>query len=379
MSSEEYEKLLLLLKSYNSFGVNLFKSIVLPDKNAFISPLGLALTFALLINGAGGKTKESLLQALMIKDIDQEEFNTLNLEIIKESSRSREPVHIDIAISFWFSSNIDVTEAFKNIAKEFFHSEIRTVDFEDNSTYDLMNKWVQEKTHGLITKIADSEVAPSSPTAFFILNVIYFKGLWIKQFDQKNTQPETFFLENGNQKTVPMMHQEDTFLYVKTNEVEVVQMMYGKGYYGSTNAFIFLPVQSGSLTEFVRTFDYLTLIKLIKSVDTHHGTLKIPRFSFEYKIDLTQALKNQGMGKIFDSNANFLSMSIQNPYIEKILQKTSIVFNEKGTEIATLTQTRGIMGDPPALSMIVNRPFLVVIIDSLMLQRILFIGCVYDP
>ena len=156
-------------------------------------------------------------------------------------------------------------------------------------------------------------------------------------------------------------------------------MTYGSGFLGSTHAFIFLPAQSGSLTEYLQTINFQTIIKLIKSVDTHHGCLKIPKFSFEYEIDLTESLKSHGMESMFDSSADFSLLSKQNPYIEKILQKTSVVFNEKGTEISTLTQTKGIMGDPPGFSMTVNRPFLVVIIDRNTLQRILFIGCVYDP
>ncbi|MFW9928340.1 MAG: serpin family protein [Candidatus Thorarchaeota archaeon] len=380
MSSEKLRQIMSLINSYNHFGLNVFKTLLLEGKNVFTSPIGLALTSTLLVNGTAGETKNAILKTLMIEDIESAILNELNYEIIKALNYSSLDFRLDIGISAWFNYSVNIKEDFKQIAKEFYLSEIYSLDFNNNSSISTINNWVQNKTHGKISEIITTEEISnlSNPMTFLVFNVIYFKGLWIKQFDEMNTKPEQFFLQNGERKTVQMMSQNNEFLYLKTNDVEIVQLFYGKGFIGKVSAYIFLPAESSSLTSLIQSLDNQKIMNQIESLTIHSGSLKIPRFSIESKINLTNVLTSLGLGIIFNSNADFSQMVEENSIIDDVSQKTVVVFNEKGTEIATVTEFKGIMGMPPLFSMTVNRPFLVIIMDN-NIQAILYIGGVYDP
>ena len=383
MSPGLLENIKLLLSSYNKFGLKTFESGLKVGENIFISPIGLALAIALLLNGVDQETEDAIRSALLPEDeqISQEIFNSTNKEIIKEITRPRDIVNIDIAISGWFMKGMKIEQGFKKMAEEYYKSELYIQDFTDKQVVKSINSWVKEKTNGKILSIVSYDDIQQSEMNLLLLNVIYFKGIWVKQFDEENTKPEPFYMENGKEKIIQMMEQDNLFLYAKKDALEIVTMTYGKGLIGSTHAYIILPAESITLKELVETLDYNTIMNLLDfhSLEIHAGVLKVPKFTIESKIDLTELLKEQGMEKIFDRNANFSKMTQEQTNIQSILQKTVVTFNEKGTEIATVTEVRGIGGMPPPFTMTVNRPFMVIIIHGNSIKTMLYLGCVYDP
>jgi len=65
-------------------------------------------------------------------------------------------------------------------------------------------------------------------TRLVLVNAVYFKGLWAKQFSAGNTRFESFHLNSKESKEVPMMHEEDMFGYLQSEELdaEILQMHY---------------------------------------------------------------------------------------------------------------------------------------------------------
>jgi serpin B len=65
-------------------------------------------------------------------------------------------------------------------------------------------------------------------TRLVLVNAVYFKGLWEKQFSASNTRDEMFHLNSKETKEVPMMHKKDKFGYLQSQELDadILQMKY---------------------------------------------------------------------------------------------------------------------------------------------------------
>jgi serine protease inhibitor len=106
--------------------------------------------------------------------------------------------------------------------------------------------------------------------------------------------------------------------------------------------------------------------------------LGLPRFKFEYEIELTELLKTLGMEIAFSRFiADFTNLFVDSVgWIDEVKQKTFIQVDEKGTEAAAVTQVVFADSFPPQL--ICDRPFLTVIHEDNS-GAILFMGRIANP
>jgi serpin B len=113
------------------------------------------------------------------------------------------------------------------------------------------------------------------------------------------------------------------------------------------------------------------------------GSVQLPRFKFDYNIQLNNALKALGMEAAFDdSRANFSNMSSASLVINEVKHKTFVEVNEEGTEAAASTSvgmvlTSARMPEAP-FQMVVDRPFFCAIRDN-QTGTILFMGSIKEP
>ena len=81
-----------------------------------------------------------------------------------------------------------------------------------NAERQRINAWVEEQTRNKIKElIPERTLTPM--TRMVLVNAIYFKGEWAKQFDPKKTKPQPFKLADGKEVQVPMMHREGGFKF----------------------------------------------------------------------------------------------------------------------------------------------------------------------
>jgi serpin B len=112
------------------------------------------------------------------------------------------------------------------------------------------------------------------------------------------------------------------------------------------------------------------------------GSIQLPRFKFDYDIQLNTALKALGMESAFNVGANFSNMTSASVKIDQVKHKTFIEVNEEGTEAAAVTsvriaQTAARMPDRP-FQMLVDRPFFCAIRDN-QTGTVLFMGSIKEP
>ncbi|NXJ93400.1 SPB6 protein, partial [Corythaixoides concolor] len=83
--------------------------------------------------------------------------------------------------------------SFIELSQKLYHAGLEQTDFmhawEDSRKQ--INGWVEEKTEGKIQNLL-AEGILNSLTRLVLVNAIYFKGNWEKQFDKKNTTEMPF-------------------------------------------------------------------------------------------------------------------------------------------------------------------------------------------
>ena len=376
-----------LAAANNVFAFKLLKRIAKDQGkgNIFISPYSASTALQMVANGAAGKTKSEM-QEVLGTDISQTGLSTAGeneatRDIAQSLNNGNTNVILEIANSIWYRQGAEVKPEFLACNQQYFGATVTPLNFADTHSVDIINHWAGEKTHGRITRIADGLIDPVYGR-LFLANAVYFKGKWSDPFDPGSTQDRPFYMQDGSQKTVPMMFKSKTFTYRRGTGYQAVRLPYE----GENLAmYVFLPDTNSSPEKLLSIMNGDVWRRITKPGFTDEdGDLELPRFKIEYTVELAQPLQELGMKTAFDmEKANFSGISSEPLYISAVLQKTFVEVKEEGTEAAAVTglvnPTSGIEMPPPKrFEMIVNRPFLFLIEDN-QTGTILFMGLIYDP
>lgn len=344
------------------------------DKNFMVSPLSLSMALAMTWNGSGGETKTAMQNTLKMGDYADEELNGYYKKLKEALLKTDPSTKLAIANAIWTNQNVAVNPDFIKVNKDYFNSTVESVDFADGNTVERINRWAADNTNDLIDHVLDT----TDPMALmYLLNAIYFKGIWTSEFDVKNTSKRPFTYENGVTKNVDMMHQESGFNYTENQTLQMVQLPYGNQAF---SMLVLLPKDGKKLSDIIAELQYSTSWSDLKSgLRDAEVDLYLPKFKTEYSKRLNNALKNMGMGIAFDPHgADFSRMSDIGAFISFVDQFTFISTDEVGTEAAAVTVVGIEMtsAQPPrAVTFNANKPFIYIIQEN-STGAILFMGAV---
>ena len=365
------------ISAYTSFGVNLYKELIRekPGVNVFISPASVGFALAMTMNGAAGGTRDAMANALKLSGISIEAVNRADSTLINRMNDTIRAVKLSVANSLWARESVTFKEEFLQRNKHYYGADIRTLD-----SPTTINDWVAEKTNHKILKIVDQI---DGSAILFLINAIYFKGTWTKEFDKNLTQEEPFHLADGTTSPRPMMRQSGTYAYLEGDAFQAVRLPYGNGRIGM---YVFLPARGSSLERFHEGLTSEKLNAWIGELAQRSGTVGLPRFRLEYEAILNQSLCALGMAVAFDEGrANFTQMfeaAGANVHIHEVKHKTFVEVNEEGTEAAAVTSVEmrvtSVMEEERPFEMIVDRPFFLAIVDR-ETGLILFMGAIVNP
>ncbi len=352
-----------------------------PDNpNIMISPLSLNLSMAMAWNGASGNTKSQIKNSLEFhgdSDKDVQSFFNKMIETLPEA----DPLtNITIANSVWYNHTFPIKESFLNSNKKWFHATISPLDFSKKESLTTINNWCSSKSNGKINKILDNI---SNEEVMFLINALYFKSPWSEKFDRHNTKPMPFTLPNGSKVSVPMMFNNTKTQFYQNNKLSSVNIPFGNGAFKMT---IILPSEEGSLTDVLNNISQPdTWNNITNNLGKQEVDIYLPRFKFEYKIELNNILNEIGIKNAFDPmKANFSAIAEltgqNNLSISKVLQKTAIEINEEGGEAAAVTSTgfQVTSVGPEKEIFIADRPFIFAIWEQ-STGTIIFSGIVAKP
>jgi serine protease inhibitor len=375
------KKSLELIGSDNEFGLDFFQKVLAGDdsENIMVSPLSVALALGMTYNGSDGTTKEAMKETLKLGGLTDEEINKSYKSIIDQLVRLDPKVILSIANSIWYKLNFPVENEFIELNSQYYYAEVNELDFEQPDAKDIINGWVDEKTKGLIPEIIDYIPANA---VMYLINAIYFKGVWQYEFDPEKTSQKDFYTENGATEQVDMMEMEEDILYTSNDIFDAVSLPYGDGQF---NMFIMLPKWQKTTADIVAELNNDNWNTWINSLETEQVVVKLPKFKFSFFRLLNDDLTDMGMGIAFDpDNADFSGINPERDlYISRVLHKTFIDCNEEGTEAAAVTaveisETSYNPNEPVIKYFVADHPFLFAIRENSS-GTILFMGRVNNP
>ena len=355
-----------LINSNNDFAFNLFRK-ARGDKSKILSPLSITFALGMLNNGADGQTLKEINQTLGFGDAGADAINTFCQKMLKESNTLDEKTKALIANTIFVNEGFGyrLQEGFVDKVNAYYDAQPQNRDFEDGETMDVINQWASDHTMGMIPRVLDEDTFNPSAVSY-LLNALYFKGIWNDPFKKENTKDEPF----GGGDDVPMMQKRsEDIRYAENDLYQAIRLPYGNGAYRMD---VFLPREDKTVGEVLDALNGSNWQPqyLMKEVD-----LKLPRFETDTYQSLGRIMSDLGMPEAFLPSAEFPYFCNVPIYISNMFQVAKIKLDEEGTEAAAVTVIEAKASSMPSepKRFHANRPFLYVISEQ-STGAIFFIG-----
>lgn len=357
--------------SINQLSIDLYEKLSAKDDgNLFVSPYSISTALAMTYGGAGGETAAQMEGTLRFggQGATHPAFSNLrkNLNSVQEKGH----IQLSVANSLWPQKEYIFLPDYLALAKEFYGSEIKPLDFKTDAegARQEINIWVEDQTNDRIKDLIPEGML-GSRTRLVLANAIYFKGDWATPFKPERTRPAPFQLADGTTIDVPTMSQTADFKLARTEEFQALELPYEGG---DLSMLILLPNPSGKLSDID-----LEMVDELKFHKTR-VMVQLPKFKLESTFRLGETLAAMGMPLAFSRQADFSAMDgTHNLYIGAVIHKAFVEVNEEGTEAAAATAVVMMLKSMP-MQFTANRPFIFLIREN-STGTILFIGRVMDP
>jgi len=358
-----------LVDGNNAFALKMYAQLSTMEGNIFCSPYSISSALGMTYAGARGNTATEIEKALCF-GLGQERlhtaFETMNADLAGRLKGSGQKLNVTNGLCL---TGADVSDSFKALLQKHYGAEVFGGDL------DKINGWVKTKTEGKIEKILE-QLDPNSVCV--LLNAIYFKGIWERQFNENSEQP--FKVSSVKQVKVPLMYQKGEFKLLEKKDFQAAVLPYmGR----KLSMVVVLPREVGGLPALEKKLSpknlTLWLSELDKSRERKIG-LYLPRFKVETKYDLTPPFQQLGMKDAF-GNADFSGMGWPKGKlsISQIKHRAFCEVNEEGTEAAAFTVVDFAIGSMPRYPTFrADHPFLYLIRDNAT-GGILFMGRLVNP
>ncbi|KAI4879410.1 hypothetical protein NFI96_015451 [Prochilodus magdalenae] len=152
-------------------------------------------------------------------------FNKLIAKLNKKGA----PYALSLANRLYGEKTYQFVEKFLGDTKIFYNAELETVDFKSNARAARVNinTWVEKQTQEKIKDLLKEGDVDES-TRLVLVNAIYFKGKWEKQFRSTMTTKVPFNLNKKDTKPVQMMNLTAEFplAYIPEMNCQILEMPY---------------------------------------------------------------------------------------------------------------------------------------------------------
>ncbi|XP_049620853.1 leukocyte elastase inhibitor-like [Suncus etruscus] len=356
-----------LTKANTTFALELFKALRHedPTANLFFSPFSVSSALAMVLLGTCGSTKTQLAKTLHFDTVEEihPRFQTLNTNINKCGTS----YILKVANRLYGEKTYKFLPDFLDSTQKMYCAELAQVDLGHSSeeARQVINEWVREQTSRKIPELL-AEGIVDSMTKLVLVNAIYFKGKWQKEFSKEDTQEVQFRMNQKDTKKVMMMYQKNKWplSYIEDLKCQVLELPYQDK---ELSMVILLPddIENGTtgLQKIEKNINLETLTKWTKleNISVIKVKVYLPRFKLEENYTLNFPLTHLGLTELFDpGQGNLSGMSgAKDLFISKIVHKLFVKVNEEGTESAASTGgTLSTTSIEPEVEFKCDRPFL---------------------
>jgi len=369
----------------NVFAFNLYELLSEEEGNLFYSPYSISAALAMTYAGARGDTEKQTadtLQFYLSQNQLHPAFNSLDQELASRGEGAKgkdgEGFRLNIVNAIWGQKDYAFLTSFLDTLAENYGAGLRILDFinETEPSRITINDWVSDETEGRIENLIP-QGAISQVTRLVLTNAIYFNAAWQYPFEEDATSPGVFYLLNGDEVTVPMMEQQESFSYTEGDNYQAVELPYD----GQELSMVILLPDSGQFETFEEDIEYQQVKDIIENLERREVRLTMPKYEFDSSFGLKKTLIDMGMPVAFSADADFSGMTGEKDlFISDVIHKAFVSVDEAGTEAAAATAViMELTAMPEApVEVTLNRPFIFLIRD-IETGAILFVGRVMNP
>lgn len=344
-------------KEYNCLAKTILNKYIDENhvSNQLLSPLSIIMLLAIAADATLGVTKDEITK-VMTNDLEFEKARVLLSEIQAVLSST---TALSIANAVCVSHKIEdkILPEYKECLQNIFDGKM----FASKNIMGDVNKWVNEKTHGLIEKLIDKE--SNDETAASLINAVAFKADWADEFKEEDIIDKEFENADGTKKMIPMLHGKGN-VYIETDYCTG----FIKFYKGSNFSFMaLLPKDKGndSIRSTIEQLDFSAVFYKRSFVTVN---IVMPEFEYECTKNLTHIFKELGIKTVFSNDADFSKMTTKRLKAGSIIHKARIELDRKGTKAVAVTY----MGLPvvsaaimlPPKQVVLDRPFIYAIMHN---------------
>lgn len=333
-------------------------------KNLLLSPLSVLSALGMTANGAKGTT---LAQMEEVLGLPVGELNAALASWTRDLPKDKK-CRVDLANSLWLrdDGSFEANPDFLQTTAGWYGAEVFPSKFDAAAVGDI-NGWVEKNTHGMIGRILDEIPAEA---AMYLINALALEAEWetvYKGHDILEQRP--FYTEDQGEQHADMMRSTEN-VYLKDGHAQG----FWKPYKGGCWAFAaLLPDEGMKLEDYIASLTGERLYEILSTAERRKVYARIPMFEGNYGTDLSASLRAMGMTDAFEmGEADFSGMGASDfgtLFISKVLHKTYISVDDKGTKAAAVTAvaTSGSAGSddldsPPTVFL--DRPFLYMLVDT---------------
>lgn len=195
-----------------------------------------------------------------------------------------------IANQLYMKKGLQIKKSFRDVAVNRFKSGVESIDFSNRpAAASKINSFVESKTNNKIKNL----FAPGdfdADTSMVIVNVIYFKGLWDINFPVHQTLAGDFFVDETKKVQVDFMTESDNYRFADLNNLysKAVELKYQRS---NVSLVVVLPNSRTGLSELEASLKNYNLNQITRQLRDEYIQVTLPKFKFEYEIDLKNVLQ----------------------------------------------------------------------------------------
>ncbi len=328
------------------------------EQSNVISPVSILYALGMLTSGAKGETLEQLEKAI---GVPADVLNAYLYNFGKSLYGGGDTVQL--ADSIWINdeNKFDCNPEYLQALADFYGAEAFSGKFDPELCSEL-NRWVYEKTYGMIKKTLD-EVDPEA--ALYLVNTLALQLRWGEEYYR--TFDGTFTRADGEKEDVQMLRgTEGCYLH----DADSVGFM---KYYQYGYRFVaLLPDEGVSMDDYLKSLTGEKISKLLSGAkfgcDVH---TMMPEFKTDSYFKLIEPLQKLGVTDVFVPFASNLKGIAEDAdlYVSDIFQKAHIELDKDGTKAAAVTvigmkDATAIFEEPKEEYYVyLDRPFVYMILD----------------
>lgn len=311
---------------------------------AMASPLSLALTLAILADGATDAVAQGYDALLGLSGENRDRAwsaiqNSLNrydgdLKGFDPDTIPDKPlVHLANHVLIADEKDFKVKQSYLDAVLRWFSAEIEQVGV--SSMKENLDAWASRNTAGLIP---NSGIKVTEDTRLVVQNALLFAAQWDNPFSAESTHQEDFTLAGGKTVKADLMHSTHSIPHATGKGWAAVRLAYAIGEDGKDSNLaldVVLP-DAGTLPSAMDAGTWAEASKALDKAQTKEVALSLPKLDLTSEPkDLLDFLKDQGLKTVgLDRIAPKLELT-------QVVQQVRLILDEEGTVAAALSEAAG--------------------------------------